>query len=242
MIFGGSKMAKILVLSLTETTRQIDGYEIIGINLDDSGWVIIPKLPSSLLRNNGQIAWDIFGVTEADIIVDASSNRSQVYKVNTSNYLPSLIHSPITDNKKRIGLLESISSNSVNELKNTRNWVGLLKNCNITDIIFREKNEEQLNLNQTFYWECRIDFTDQGGDCWKYKAPGIVCKDMRFKSYWKDFFNRDSTNFEKSKLKWLDYLKKNQSYLLIEFIPNEYHGTIAMVSGIFCIKEEGVVI
>lgn len=234
-------MAKILVLSLTETTRQIDGYEVIGLNLDNNSWVIIPKLPSKLLKNNGQIAWDIFGVTEADIIVDPYSRRSQIYEVITYDYLPSMIHQPITDNKKRIKLLESISSNSVNELEASSNWVGLIKDCNITDIIFREKNGEvQPNLDRTFYWECRISFTDKSGKCWNYKAPGIACKDMRFKAYWKDLFNRDSSYFEKSKLKWLDYLRENQSYLLIEFIPNEYYGTIAMVSGIFCIKREEV--
>jgi hypothetical protein len=235
-------MAKLLVLSLTETTREKDGYEVIAINIEDKSWIIIPKLPRSLLVRNGEIAWDIFGVTEADIKVNPYSRRSQVFEVITDNYLPKMVNEPIVDNKRRMELLESIASTSVNELDSNSNWVGLLKDCDITEILFREKpGIVNPNKKRTFYWECRINFTDVNGDCWSYNtAPGIACKDMRFKAYWKDLFNRDSTLFEAKKLKWLDYLKLNYSYLLIEFIPNEYYGTIAMVSGIFCIKREEV--
>ncbi|HDR6217362.1 hypothetical protein [Bacillus cereus] len=233
-------MAKLLVLSLAETTRQDDGYAVIARNIEkqESGWVIIPSLPEHQLNIDGKNQWDIFAVTEADIKIDISANRNEVYKVDTSSHLPSMIKNPLTNNVHRNKLLEYLSTDKISELNG--HWVGILKDCVIDDIIFRKKPHE-INLDQrkTFYWECRIVFSDSVGNSWHYNtAPGVACKDMRFKAYWKDLFLTNRDVFEEKKEKWINYMRLNHTYLLIEFIPNDYYGTIAMVSGVFCIKNE----
>ncbi|MGE7683905.1 hypothetical protein [Peribacillus simplex] len=233
-------MAKLLVLSLAETTRQVNGYAVIARNIEnqDSGWVIIPSLPEQQLNIDGKNQWDIFAVTEADLEIDYSANRNEVYNVKTISYLPSMIKKSITDNVNRNKLLEYLSCDTIPELSG--HWVGILKDCIIDDIIFRKKSHENnLDPRQTFYWECRIVFSDSVGNRWQYNiAPGVACKDMRFKAYWKDLFLTNRDAFEEKKEKWINYMRKNHSYLLIEFIPNDFYGTIAMVSGVFCIKNE----
>lgn len=235
-------MTKLLVLSLAETTRAKDGYAVIARNIEEreNGWVIIPSLQKDLLSINGKNEWDIFAVTEAEIRNDIFANRNQVYKVGTSSYLPSMVKNPVTDNIIRKNTLEFLSSNSISDLNGQ--WVGILKDCIIDDIIFREKpHESNLNPSETFYWECRIVFSDRQGNRWQYNtAPGVACKDMRFKAYWKDLFLTNREGFIEKKEKWINYMRLNHTYLLIEFIPNDYYGTIAMVSGVFCIKNEGM--
>ncbi|EMN7731559.1 hypothetical protein WB980_004971 [Bacillus cereus] len=233
-------MTKLLVLSLAETTRGKDGYAVIAKNIEEKEkeWVIIPSLPGDLLSISGENQWDIFAITEADIQNNLFANRNQVYNVNIDSYLPSMVKTPFVDNNDRKEILEFFSSNSISEL--TGQWVGILKDCVIDDIIFREKaHEHDFKSNETFYWECRIVFRDIHGKSWRYNvAPGVACKDMRFKAYWKDLFLTNRELFEEKKQKWLNYMRINHTYLLIEFIPNDYYGTIAMVSGVFCIKDE----
>ncbi|MGG3927687.1 hypothetical protein ABET51_17115 [Metabacillus fastidiosus] len=235
-------MARLLVLSLAETNRRRDGYAIIARNIDDSknGWVIIPSLEESLMTINRENQWDIFAVTNSDIQRNPFANRNQVYKVSKSEYLPTMIKSPITDNVLRNKILNSLSSKKISELSGQ--WVGILKDCIIEDIIFKAKtNENNLVPNQTFYWECRILFSDSEGNSWDYNTvTGVVCKDMRFKAYWRDLFLTNREAFNEKKEKWINYMKQNHTYLLIEFIPHDYYGTIAMVSGVFCIKNEGI--
>ncbi|KKM12195.1 hypothetical protein SY88_04965 [Clostridiales bacterium PH28_bin88] len=235
-------MAKLLVLSLAETTRHFDtGYEVIARNLDDNSWVIIPSLPKNLLIINGRAAWDIFGTTEADIKVNISANRSGVYEVDTKNYYPNMIQPPIKENSERDGVLYGISSESVQELSSSPEWVGLLREPAIKDIIFEERYADAPGYNpqQTFYWECRLEFNDKHGNQWRYnKGPGVACKDMRFKAYWLDIVTHRKEQFRECKEKWINYMQTNTTYLLIEFIPNPYYSHISMVSGILCIKNE----
>lgn len=232
-------MAKLFVLSLAETNRNDNGYEVIARNLEENSWVIIPSLPRDLMFVNGKAAWDIFGITEVDLRSTAS-NRGGIYEVDRRSSLPRLISEPIKDNTKRIELLDHLAVESVNELKESPFWVGILKGVDIKDIIFRERYTENddYDSSKTFFWECRLVFKDTYGQGWTYQtAPGVACKDMRFKAYWRDLFLQRRSNFHESKTKWLNHMNINQTYLLIEFIPNQHYGNIAVVSGVLCINQ-----
>ncbi|GEM_PF-6048379 len=234
-------MVKLLVLSLAETTSDSEkGYAVIARNLDEDSWVIIPTLPRELLFINGEYAWDILAITEADI-TKKIDNRSDVYEVSTYNYLPYMIESPIKSNKKRKETLESLSNISILELQNSPSWVGILKNPKIEDLSFKERKEDSIfyDKNQTFYWECRLDFRDENGYKWTYKAnTGVAVKDKRFKSYWRDLMLVRRELFNEKKHKWIDYMNENETYLLIEFYPNNFLGSVAVVSGVLCINKK----
>ena len=156
-----------------------------------------------------------------------------------------MIKEPINDNKDRIKLLDKISSDLVSEIDNSTEWVGILKKPIIKDIIFRPKLDDGngYTLNKTFFWECRIDFLDNNMKNWSYgNKVGLACKDKRFKSYWRDLMLSREEKYNECKEKWIKYMQENDVYLLIEFIPNNTYGTIAMVSGVFCIKTTNEVI
>jgi hypothetical protein len=233
-------LAKLLVLSLAETQRDpLTGYAVIARNLENNSWVIIPTLPKRLLRIDNEYAWDIFGVTEVDLRRRIGA-RSDIYEVDTDNYQPRMISPPIKSNRERKRILEELSNDSITELTDSTSWAGILKNPVITGMEFYKRKEDDYNYdpNQTFYWECRLDFADVRGYKWKYKiAPGVAVKDMRFKSYWRDVCILREDKFEESKEKWIRYMTNNTTYLLVEFYPNQYYGTIAVVSGIFTLND-----
>lgn len=231
-------MAKLLTLALAETTRQDTGYEIIAKNIDDDSWVIIPALSNEHMFINNKSQWDVLAITEADIS-PLYGNRSGVYEVLTNQYYPQLIKEPVVNNLEKIEILKKYSNDSIKTINSSKEWVGLLEAPIITDIIFRKKNNEyDVNYKKTFFWECRIDFIDKNNDTWKYgDKQGIACKDKRFKSYWKELMNKRDWEFQEKKEKWLKYIEENVTYLLIEFIPNDYYGNIAMISGIYSIKD-----
>lgn len=234
-------MARLLVLSLAETTSNpTSGYAVIARNLDSGGWVIIPTLPKKLLKIDGEYAWDIFAVTEADL-KKIFEQRSDIYEVDTDNYLPKMISPPIKSNHERKRVLEELSNDTVTELSESSSWAGILRNPQISNLLFYKRKEDDpaYDENLTFYWECRLDFADQNGTKWRYKtAPGVAVKDMRFKAYWKDLFQNRNDAFEESKEKWIEYMIENDTYLLIEFYPNSYYGQIAVISGVISIKNE----
>lgn len=233
-------MADLLVVSLTETTRQDDGYEIIAKNLEDNSWVIIPSMPESMMFNEeGKSQWDILAVTRADIKLRLFEQRSGIYDVVIDAFFPKMIKEPIIDNTKRIEILDELSTMNLNDITNSNEWVGLLKNPLISDIIFRKRkeNEYSYNENKPFFWECRIDFNDTSGNGLRYgHNVGTVCKDLRFKSYWKDIKNKRGNLYGECKEKWIDYMMSNNTYFIIEYIPNKYYGSIGMISGIVCIS------
>lgn len=237
-------MARLLVLALAETTRNpATGYQVIARNLDDNSWVIIPTLPKKLLFNSGKVAWDIFGVTEADITPKPYENRSGVYEVSTNTYIPKIIAPPIIDNNERNKMLYSLSDDNKQSLEASSEWVGLLRDSKIVDLKFRQRHADRSDFNprQTFYWECRIDFEDKYGSSWGYRTTdsGVACKDMRFKAYWRDICLSERNPREK-KIKWLKYMQDNPTYLLIEFLPKPPGGSgyTAMISGVLSIKSE----
>ncbi|WP_411738432.1 hypothetical protein [Peribacillus sp. S4] len=234
-------MAKLLVLSLAETTRDKDrGYAVIARNLENNTWVIIPTLPKELFKIENEYAWDIFAVTEADI-VRKIGNRDNVYEVNKENYLPYMIEPPLKSNKRKTEILEKISSNSILELQNNSEWVGILKNPTIEDLLFYKRNEENpfYDINQTFFWECRLIFHDEEMYKWKYKAAdGVAVKDMRFKSYWRDVILNRGELFDEKKDKWIDYMENNNTYLLVEFYPGTYMSSVAVLSGVLSINKK----
>jgi len=234
-------LAKLLVLSLAETTSDKDnGYAVIARNLDNDSWVIIPTLPRELFRIDGKYVWDIFAITEADII-RRFDNRSNVYDVNQSNYLPYMVQPPYKSNTQRREFLESLSFDSTINLQNSSSWVGILKTSKINELFFYERKQDDLlyDVNQTFYWECRIDFTDEYGYQWRYKkAPGIAVKDMRFKAYWRDLMISRKELFSEKKQKWIEYMKENDTYFLIEFYPSSFLGSVAVISGVLCINKK----
>lgn len=232
-------MTKLLVLSLAETTSSPDGYAIIAKDIEKGDWIIIPSLSNSRMFIDGKAQWDLFAVTEAELSVSLI-NRKGIYDVITKNYRPKMITSPIKDNKKRIELLESLSKETKSEIVEDSQWVGILRNADIKNMLFHRRYTDRVGYDpeRTFYWESRLIFSDHLGDTWKFKTPGVVCKDMRFKAYWKDLMLTREEEFEDSKEKWVNYMQTNQTYLLIEFIPNDYHGIIPMVSGVICINNE----
>ncbi|RNB87210.1 hypothetical protein EDM56_16160 [Brevibacillus fluminis] len=234
-------MAKLLVLSLAETTSdRVRGYAVIARNLDEDKWTIIPALPKELLIIDGKYAWDIFAVTEADL-VRRFDNRSDIYDVDITSYKPYMLEKPITDNDARINILEKLSSESIHELVNSPSWAGILKNPIISDLEFFERklHESNYDPNQTFYWECRLNFSDKTGYKWRYKrATGVAVKDMRFKAYWRDLLLIRRHEYIEKKQKWLEYMKRNRTFLLVEFYPSDYVGTVAVVSGILCLNEK----
>lgn len=232
-------MAKLLVLSLAETTSNpTQGYAVIAKNLENNNWVIIPTLPKDLLKNNDDYAWDIFAVTEADLrrVID---NRSDIYEVDTDSYRPFMVSPPIKSFEERKRILEELSNDTITELTTSSSWVGVLRNPQISNLLFAKRKEDNFNYDasMTFYWECRLDFSDSTGTKWRYKvAPGVAVKDMRFKAYWRDLLLSRSDTFEARKQKWINYMVENDTYLLIEFYPNSYYGQIAVISGVITIK------
>lgn len=233
-------MARLLVFALSETTRQETGYEVIARDIDENKWVIIPALPTDQLIINGIAAWDIFAVTEADISPDPYSQRSGVYEVQTSQYLPRMINKPITDNEERNSILDKLAMSTIEELDSSPEWVGLLREVSIEDVIFREKPQPMVgyNLNRTFFWECRLLFHDKFGREWLFSTKqGTTCKDMRFKAYWKSIALRNGQSIEANKEKWIDYMQVNRTYLLVEYITSKYRRQIPVISGVLCIKQ-----
>ncbi|PYE49669.1 hypothetical protein HUB98_09930 [Paenibacillus barcinonensis] len=232
-------MARLLVLSLAETTSDpTKGYAVIARNIDNSSWVIIPTLPKELLRIEEEYAWDIFAVTEVEIR-RVLNLRSDIYEVEVENYLPKMIAPPIKSVLERIKVLNELSSDTITELSESTSWVGILKNPRISNLTFSPRKENELGYDRelTFYWECRLDFSDIIGSKWKYKvAPGVAVKDMRFKAYWRDILLTRQQQFRESIYKWIDYMILNNTYLLIEFYPNDYYGQIAVISGVFSLK------
>ncbi|MCM3226324.1 hypothetical protein [Terribacillus saccharophilus] len=233
-------MAKLLVLSLAETTRDKDsGYAVIARNLDDESWVIIPTLPKELFLVEEEYAWDIFAITEADI-VRKFDNRNEVYYVNQENYLPYMIEPPIKSNRRRKWLLDNLSTSSIEELQNNSSWVGIIRNPQIDDLMFSERKQDTFgyDINQTFYWECRLDFHDEFNFKWNYRtAPGVAVKDMRFKAYWRDVMISRRDYFLEKKIKWISYMQENDTYLLVEFYPNDFLGSVAVISGVISINK-----
>ncbi|MGE6664602.1 hypothetical protein [Paenibacillus xylanexedens] len=232
-------MSKLLVLSLAETTKDpTQGYAVIAKDLESNDWVIIPTLPKELLKNDEGYAWDIFAVTEADLR-RVINNRSDIYEVDTDSYRPYMVSPPVKSYEERKRILEDISNDTINELTASSSWVGILRNPQISNLLFVKRKEEEhaYDPEQTFYWECRLDFHDRKGTKWRYKvAPGVAVKDMRFKAYWRDLMMKRSESFEVSKLKWINYMIENDTYFLIEFYPNDYYGQIAVISGVITIK------
>ena len=238
-------MARLLVLALAETTRNPNtGYQVIARNLDDNSWVLIPTLPKNLLYNNGKIAWDIFGVTEVDIQVKPYAKRSGVFEVNSESYIPTMIIPPVSDTEERNKLLYNLSEDDAKSLESSSEWVGLLRDPYIHNLTFKTRYTDRSEFNPkfTFYWECRIEFEDVYGNAWSYRTtdPGVACKDMRFKAYWRDVCLNSPRMFEEKKVKWLKYMQDNPTYLLIEFLPKPPggNGYTAMISGVLSIRNE----
>lgn len=234
-------LAKLLVLSLAETTSDKEkGYAVIARNLDNNSWVIIPTLSKELFKINGKYVWDIFAITEADI-VRKLENRDDVYEVISDNYVPYLIEPACKSNKKRKEILEELSLSSISDLQESPSWVGIIRNPRIEDLYFYKRMEERVlyNSKQTYYWECRLDFKDENGYYWKYKtAPGVAVKDMRFKAYWRDLMLSREETFTEKKTKWINYMQENDTYLLIEFYPSRYLNSVAVISGVLCINKK----
>lgn len=234
-------MADLLVVSLTETTRQNDGYEVIAKNLKDNSWVIIPSLPEDMMYSeDGKNEWDILAVTRADIKLRLFEQRSGIYDVVKDTFPPKMIKEPVIDNVKRREVLDKLATIDLNSIKDSNEWVGLLKNPIINNVIFRKRkeNEHTYDINKSFFWECRMDFNDTFGNSIRYGSNiGTVCKDMRFKSYWKDVKNKRESSYKDCKEKWINYMITNNTYFIIEYIPNKYYGSIGMISGIICIGD-----
>lgn len=234
-------MARLLVLSLAETTSHKEsGYAVIARNLDENKWVIIPSLSKNLLIIDNKHQWDIFAITQVEL-KRRFDTRSDIYDVDIFNYMPYMLNKPITNNDERKKILDELSSDNIKDIVESSSWAGILKEPSIETMIFEKRKITNSNYDpkQTFFWECRLSFSDHAGYRWQYKkAAGVAVKDMRFKAYWRDLFLKRPDEYDDKKEKWLEYMRKNRTYLLVEFYPSDFLGVVAVVSGIISLNEK----
>ncbi|NLB74231.1 MAG: hypothetical protein GX795_09450, partial [Firmicutes bacterium] len=71
-------MPRLLTLSLTETTRGENDYQVIARDLDNDRWVMV-SVPREEFRSGQDVKWDLFAVTEADVEEKPRRSRPEEY-------------------------------------------------------------------------------------------------------------------------------------------------------------------
>mgnify|MGYP000951952692 CR=1 FL=1 len=117
-------MPRLLTLSLTETTREKDGYHVITRDLDNHRWVMI-NVPMEEFRSGQDIKWDLFAVTEADILEKSRRSRPEEY-VLTQTSTPRLTRRYSTT-AQRVEILNNLAVDSIaNDIQETPGYVGMI--------------------------------------------------------------------------------------------------------------------
>lgn len=210
-------MSRLLTLALSETrnSNNENGYEVIAWNIDESKWVLIRRLPMRQFKVGKDIIWDVFSITEAKLEIDYSDSRDEVFNIDYS-LQPRMIDR-ISDNNKKIEILEKLSVNNVRQdiYKKGHN-VGLVKPQKLDDIYFNKKRDGSDDI--LFNWESRIIFSDSN-ELWSWSNGGVPCKDMRWKKYWHQLRLERQHKFDDKVIKWRDYMCNSYTYFLIEIYP-----------------------
>ena len=226
-------MPRLLTLSLTETTRGVDDYHVITRDLDNDRWVMI-NVPREEFRSGQDIKWDLFAVTEVDIVEKLRRSRPEEY-VLTQASTPRLTGRYSTTGQ-RIEILNNLAVDSItNDIQETPGYVGIVVVDTVQDISMspkkRGRNWYDYDLGRPFFWESRISFRNDGG--W-WERP---CKDMRWKNYWFNAREKREHEFKDLTKKWVQYMSSHQTYFLIECYgatPNYPAKEFPVISGVHC--------
>jgi hypothetical protein len=228
-VFIGEVMAKLLTLALAETRDEADenGYEVISWDIDENKWVLIRKLPMDKFMKNGEVAWDIFAITEAKLTTDYNDQRKEVLNIDFSAE-PRIIER-IEGNDEKIQLLERLKVYNIREgIYNRGLNVGLISPQEVSQIYFFKRESYgrgYLSNEKLFNWQSRIEFDDDIQH-WSWSSGGAPCKDMRWKKYWHELIlTRESEYFEKEN-KWTEYLNSSKTYFVIEIYPPMTSGNV----------------
>jgi hypothetical protein len=222
-----------LTLSLTETTRGVDDYHVITRDLDNDRWVMI-NVPREEFRSGQDIKWDLFAVTEVDIVEKLRRSRPEEY-VLTQASTPRLTGRYSTTGQ-RIEILNNLAVDSItNDIQETPGYVGIVVVDTVQDISMSPKKRGRdwydYDLGRPFFWESRISFRNDGG--W-WERP---CKDMRWKNYWFNAREKREHEFKDLTKKWVQYMSSHQTYFLIECYgatPNYPAKEFPVISGVHC--------
>ncbi len=226
-------MPRLLTLSLTETTRGVDDYHVITRDLDNDRWVMI-NVPREEFRSGQDIKWDLFAVTEVDIVEKLRRSRPEEY-VLTQASTPRLTGRYSTTGQ-RIEILNNLAVDSItNDIQETPGYVGIVVVDTVQDISMSPKKRGRdwydYDLGRPFFWESRISFRNDGG--W-WERP---CKDMRWKNYWFNAREKREHEFKDLTKKWVQYMSSHQTYFLIECYgatPNYPAKEFPVISGVHC--------
>jgi hypothetical protein len=226
-------LPRLLTLSLTETTRGENDYQVIARDLDNDRWVMV-SVPREEFRSGQDVKWDLFAVTEADVEEKPRRSRPEEY-VLTQASTPRLTGRYSTPDQ-RIEILADLAVGSItNDIKKSPGYVGIVVVDTVQDISMSIKGHEldqnDFDPERRFFWESRIKFINDG--LW-WNRP---CKDMRWKQYWLDVKERREHDFEALKKKWISYISNHHTYFLIEFYaatPRFPGKKYPVISGVHC--------
>ncbi|MCD1259741.1 hypothetical protein B5M42_012945 [Paenibacillus athensensis] len=223
-------MANLLTLALTETTQT--EYEVVAWDLDNKKWVLLPRLPLNTATVDNTPVWDLFQVTRAEIMRANGEQRSNVHVISPRTQPVPVTTIPRED---RLDWLNYLSHrNSVDTPKGTNSFVTLVEPDNITEIYMQRKEpDNRFDETKPFFWENRIEFF-HNNILWETSRVkvGVPCKDLRWKTYWHEVaFNRDNY-FWTAREKWLNTLRQNRTFFVIEYYNQHKTYVIAGIHSI----------
>lgn len=226
-------IARLLTLALTETTRQPDGYDVTAWDITHGCWVIIVNLPMSDFRDDKEIKWDIFAITEADILVTSGE-----YRVLNPKVTPRVVDR-VTLWSERKAWLDKLCcpNNSIVDDIARRRLIGLIRVPDVSEIQMMPKDGYSAD-NRMFYWQSRILFRDTKR-YWSFTTHGgVATKDMRWKKYWWDVGTRRSVEQRVLADKWVRYMNTNFTYFIVRYYETTNQHFV--VAGLHCLPNHAV--
>lgn len=225
-------MPNLLTLSLTETTREEESYQVIARDLDNGRWVAM-HVPRTQFRKGSAPVWDLFGVTRASYSKNPNDSRPEKCVLDPS-VTPVLLES-ILDRSRRLELLRELSSRTIREIYDAPNtYFGVVPIDRCRDISMAPKRDSRqpgYDLSKLFFWEARIGFRENGSD----SVSSAACKDLRWKKYWYDVQNNRPEQFGDVKRKWIDYMNTHHTFFIIEIYTLHRGVNHYAISGVHCL-------
>lgn len=225
----------LLTLSLTETTREEESYQVIARDLDNERWVMM-HVPRTQFREGSDPVWDLFGITTAFYNDDPGDPRPEKCILDMTQ--TPIFQGPILDDGERLQILQGLLSDDLGAIyEATDVYIGIVNVAGCHDITWRPKtntNQKGYDLNKLFFWEARVAFADNRRD----SELSLPCKDLRWKQYLYNVHNRRPDEFEDVKRKWMDYMNTHHTFFIIEIYPPWQGHNYAAISGAHCLPFE----
>jgi hypothetical protein len=228
-------MAELLTLSLTETTRGKNDYQVIARDQSRDRWVML-DVPRDEFKSGSEIRWDLFAVTEGEIRTRPGSERPEEH-ILIRDPTPRLIDRYATPDQK-LQVVTNLAVKSINDdiYAEPDKYVGIVRPDQILDISMSikelERQRRDFDPERRFFWNARIRFINDE-TTWD-----IPCKDMRWKQYWLDVKQRREEEYEDLKRKWISYMSVHHTYFLIEIYPLWKRQNYCAISGMYCFFDD----